>query len=35
MHDPDLRVGFGGYVDENLVTMRFRDVEIRRLPSGS
>jgi tetratricopeptide (TPR) repeat protein len=32
---PDSRVGFGGYVDENLVRMRFRNVEIRRLPSGS
>ena len=28
---PDLQVGFGGYVDENLVSLRFRDVELRRL----
>jgi hypothetical protein len=32
---PDQRVGFGGYIDENLVSMRFRNVEIRRLPAGS
>ena len=28
---PDLRVGFGGYVDENIFSLRFRDVELRRL----
>jgi hypothetical protein len=31
VRSPDLRVGFGGYVDENLVSLRFRDVELRRL----
>ena len=30
---PDLRLGFGGYVDENVVSLRFRDVQLRRLPS--
>lgn len=32
---PDLRVGFGGYIDENFVSIRFRDVELRRLAAGS
>jgi hypothetical protein len=32
---PDLQVGFGGYVDENLVSLRFRDVAVRRLPDAS
>ncbi|MET0554134.1 MAG: hypothetical protein ABW221_13915 [Vicinamibacteria bacterium] len=32
---PDLQVGFGGYVDENLVSIRFRDVELRRLGATS
>ena len=28
---PDLRVGFGGYVDENVFSLRFRGIELRRL----
>jgi len=31
---PDVRVGFGGYVDENLVSLRFRDVRLRRLAAS-
>jgi hypothetical protein len=32
---PDLRVGFGGYVDENIFSLRFCEVELRRLLSSS
>ena len=30
-----LLVGLGGYVDENVVELRFRDVVVRRLAAGS
>ena len=35
VRDRDLKVGLGGYVDENVVELRFRDVAVRRLPAGS
>ena len=28
-------VGLGGYVDENIVELRFRNVEVRRLGGGA
>ena len=31
----DLRVGFGGYMDENTFSLRFREVQVRRLPPSS
>jgi hypothetical protein len=35
VRDRDMKVGLGGYVDENVVELRFRDVAVRRLPAGS
>jgi hypothetical protein len=35
VRDRDVKVALGGYVDENVVELRFRDVAVRRLPAGS
>ncbi|MET0554135.1 MAG: hypothetical protein ABW221_13920 [Vicinamibacteria bacterium] len=35
VRDRDVKVALGGYVDENVVELRFRDVAVRRLPAAS